>query len=126
MIPYLFHALLLTTSSIEKITLFALFFLSTILLIDAYVTGKKKIKRSKMLHDYLYLKNNRWNELLALLKHPKKLRQIDIQNALHIDISKFSGKYRHLLYFDLIRINTYQRVNPQNLKLFYRVLYNKI
>lgn len=121
----LIHSLLSPLSGIEKLTLFAIIATTTFLCFDFIRRYFKKKKSSKMLQDYLYVKNKRWNDVVELLTNPNDIQPSDIHNKLKIDISKFDTRYRDLLYHELVKVNQNDNVNSVNLKLLIRTLYNK-
>lgn len=112
-------------SSIEKVTLYALLMITSILVFDFIRTNLKKKRNSKMLKDYLYVKNSKWNEVIDLLTTPNHIQASDIQNKLQIDISKFDPRYRDLFYYELVKVNHDETINVLNLRLFINTLYNR-
>lgn len=79
-----------------------------------------------MLKDYLDVKNNKWDTVVDLLTNPDTIQEHDIKAHLRIDISKFDHRYRDLLYHDIVKTHQDHQINDTNLKLFVKVLYNKI
>lgn len=78
-----------------------------------------------MLKNYLFVKNDKWNDVVDLLTNPNKIEASEINDRLQIDISKFDTRYRDLLYHDLVKVNQNNNINELNLKLFIKTLYNK-
>lgn len=113
-------------SGLEKLTLCAILMISTILLLDLIRRNIKKNRDSKMLKNYLFVKNNKWDDVIDLLTSQKNIGASDIHNKLQIDISKFDSRHKELLYYELTKVNQSENVNALNLKMFVSTLYNKI
>lgn len=123
---FLFLSILSPLSGLEKLTLCAILMISTILLFDLIRRNVKKNRDSKMLKNFLFVKNNKWNDVVDLLTSPNNIGASDIHNKLQIDISKFDSRHRELLYYELTKVNQNENVNALNLKMFVNTLYNKI
>lgn len=123
---FLFLSILSPLSGLEKLTLCAILVITTILLLDLVRRNVKKNRDSKMLKNYLFVKNNKWNDVVDLLTSPNNIGASDIHNKLQIDISKFDSRHRELLYYELTKVNQNENVNSLNLKMFVNTLYNKI
>lgn len=124
---YTFYTLSLLhdLSSIEKLTILLITTISLILLTDKLITSVKKQKNKKMLKHYLYIKQNKWNDLTDLLTSNNSLTPSDIHTRLEVDLSRFDSKYRDILYHELIKIKQSREVNPTNWKILIKLLYNK-
>lgn len=120
-----FLSILSPLSGLEKLTLCAILMISTILLLDLIRRNIKKNRDSKMLKNYLFVKNNKWDDVVDLLTSQKNIGASDIRNKLQIDISKFDSRHRDLLYYELTKVNQNENVNSLNLKMFVNTLYNK-
>lgn len=112
-------------SGIEKITVVAIALLISILIIDKIKNEIKKRRNEKMLKDYLYIKQNKWNDLVELLTNTNTLTTSDIDTCLQTDLSKFDSKYKDIPYQELSRVKQHKNVNPENWKLLTSLLFIK-
>lgn len=108
----------------EMLTLFIIsvgvFFLG----LDLIKRITKKIRKKKMLQEYLNLKNEKWNELIGVLADKENLDIIEIQTRMGFDFSVFDRKYKDIIYHEVIKIRNENEINPWNLKVLTRKLIN--
>lgn len=99
---------------IEKITVITILILLLILTIDRFKSIIRNRHNRKMLQSYLYLKKNKWEDLVGMLTHDSSLTHQDIDSKLEFDLSQFDAKYKDILYQELVRIKQHKEVNPAN------------
>lgn len=124
---YTYHtlSLLYHLSVVEKTTILILIAITLTLSVDLLISTVKKQKNKRMISHYLFIKHEKWNDLIKLLTDNNPFSASDIQTKLEIDISKFDSKYRDILYHELIKIKQSQDINPTNWDLLIKLLFDK-
>lgn len=124
---YTYHtlSLLYHLSVVEKTTILILIAITLTLFVDLLISTVKKQKNKRMISHYLFIKHEKWNDLIKLLTDNNPFSASDIQTKLEIDISKFDSKYRDILYHELIKIKQSQDINPTNWDLLIKLLFDK-
>lgn len=124
---YTYHtfSLLYHLSVVEKTTILILIAITLTLSVDLLISTVKKQKNKRMISHYLFIKHEKWNDLIKLLTDNNPFSVSDIQTKLEIDISKFDSKYRDILYHELIKIKQSQDINPTNWDLLIKLLFDK-
>ena len=77
-----------------------------------------------MLERIVYIKKNKWEDIINILTTPTPLDCQDIQKVFQKDLKIFDRKYRDILYHELVKIKKQHNVNPDNWKLLVGIVYN--
>lgn len=85
-------------------------------------TQLQKRKNDQMIKAYLSIKNDKYDELLAILKNPNDITASELKNSIQLDLSKLDSRYKDILKEDLNKIKNVYQVNPWNWRFLSRVL----
>ena len=109
----------------EKLLFLVLALALFLLLYDVVRKNLVKKHNKRMLKEYLYIKDKKWNDVIYLLTTSSTVTSSEIKDTLQVDISKFDSKYRDIFYYELRKIKQSKDINPLNWDLFIKILYNK-
>ncbi len=109
-------------TTLEKLILFLVIFWLVYLVCDYIIRRYRSIKKRRMLLDYLRLKNEKWDVLLAILKNDNNFDSQYVNKQIEVDLSNFDKRYKGLIYNDLKKIKKFNHINKTNYQIISNLL----